>query len=479
MGTLRCPRRLAQHHSPAAGGPAITRLESALAGARLYLVDGLISDAGRQVAEAVAQQGLFDASTLKEPYRIEGKKTMGFEIAEQLGWTLPDVILYPTGGGVGLIGIYKALRELQELGWVQGPLPRLVAVQASGCAPIVQAWQQGERESRFWPDSQTLAFGINVPKALGIFWCWTPSIAPRAAPSRWKMAPSSASCVNSPPRRAASSARKAAASPPPASCGKRAGSGRAGGGAQHRRRHQVPGRHHGRAPAAAPRREDPGMSFDWSFVLTTLPAFGQSVWVTLQLGAIVILTSLTVALLNVTLQSLHKPWLNGVIRAYVELARNTPLLIQLFFLYFGLPALGLSLSGFATAVIAMTFLGGGYLTEALRAGVQAVPTSQLEAGRAIGLSRWQLLRHVQLPQAWLASLPALFANFIFLLKETTVASAVAVPELLYTTKNYIALYYKTYEMLAVLTLMCVLIFLPLSLALRVVERRLQHGQFGH
>lgn len=221
------------------------------------------------------------------------------------------------------------------------------------------------------------------------------------------------------------------------------------------------------------------MSFDWSFVLTTLPAFGQSVWVTLQLGAIVILTSLIVALLNVTLQSLHKPWLNGVIRAYVELARNTPLLIQLFFLYFGLPALGISLSGFATAVIAMTFLGGGYLTEALRAGVQAIPPSQLEAGRAIGLSRWQLLRHVQLPQAGLASLPALFANFIFLLKETTVASAVAVPELLYITRNYIALYYKTYEMLAVLTLMCVLIFLPLSLALRVVERRLQHGQFGH
>ncbi|MNI21351.1 Threonine synthase [compost metagenome] len=149
--------------------PAITRLETSLAGSRLYLVDGLISDAGRQVAQAVAEQGLFDASTLKEPYRIEGKKTMGLEIAEQLGWTLPDVILYPTGGGVGLIGIYKALRELQELGWVKGDLPRLVAVQASGCAPIVQAWQQGEHESRFWPDSQTLAFGINVPKALGDF----------------------------------------------------------------------------------------------------------------------------------------------------------------------------------------------------------------------------------------------------------------------------------------------------------------------
>lgn len=215
------------------------------------------------------------------------------------------------------------------------------------------------------------------------------------------------------------------------------------------------------------------MTFDWSFILGTLPAFGKAVWVTLQLGAMVIFTSLGVALLNVALLSLQKPLLATFIRGYVELARNTPLLIQLFFLYFGLPALGLSLSGFATAVIAMTFLGGGYLTEALRAGIQAVPTSQLEAGRAIGLSRWQL------PQAWLASLPALFANFIFLLKETTVASAVAVPELLYTTKNYIALYYKTYEMLAVLTLMCVLIFLPLSLTLRALERRLQHGQFGH
>jgi threonine synthase len=149
--------------------PAITRLETSLAGARLYLVDGLISDAGRQVAQAVLDQSLFDASTLKEPYRIEGKKTMGLEIAEQLGWKLPDVIIYPTGGGVGLIGIYKALRELQELGWVKGDLPRLVAVQASGCAPIVQAWQQGASESSFWPDSQTLAFGINVPKALGDF----------------------------------------------------------------------------------------------------------------------------------------------------------------------------------------------------------------------------------------------------------------------------------------------------------------------
>ncbi len=151
--------------------PLITRNEVAAAGARLFLVDGLISDAGRMVAQAVAAQGLFDASTLKEPYRIEGKKTMGLELAEQFGWRLPDVILYPTGGGVGLIGIHKAFKELQALGWVDParPLPRLVAVQAAGCAPIVRAWQAGAAASEFWEQSQTVAFGINVPKALGDF----------------------------------------------------------------------------------------------------------------------------------------------------------------------------------------------------------------------------------------------------------------------------------------------------------------------
>ncbi len=149
--------------------PKITRSEVALAGAKLYLVNGLISDAGKIVAQEVADQRLYDASTLKEPYRIEGKKTMGIEIAEQLDWKMPDVILYPTGGGVGLIGIYKALQELQEMGWVEGKLPRLVAVQAEGCAPIVKAWQEKAERSEFWPDSTTVAFGINVPKALGDF----------------------------------------------------------------------------------------------------------------------------------------------------------------------------------------------------------------------------------------------------------------------------------------------------------------------
>ncbi|MEV4708424.1 threonine synthase [Actinoplanes sp. NPDC049316] len=150
--------------------PPITRTECVAAGAELYLVDGLIGDAGRLINAAVRERGGYqEVSTLKEPYRLEGKKTMGYEIVEQLGWQVPDVILYPTGGGVGLIGIHKALREMQQLGWIGDRLPRLVAVQATGCAPIVRAFEQGADVSEPFPDAATVAFGITVPKALGDF----------------------------------------------------------------------------------------------------------------------------------------------------------------------------------------------------------------------------------------------------------------------------------------------------------------------
>jgi threonine synthase len=151
--------------------PNITRAECVIAGAELYLVRGLIGDAGQMVGKAVAasEGRYFDASTLKEPYRLEGKKTMGLELAEQLGWRCPDVIIYPTGGGVGLIGIHKALKEAQEMGWIAGELPRLVAVQATGCAPIVRAFDAGLRSAQPWENAHTVAFGITVPKALGDF----------------------------------------------------------------------------------------------------------------------------------------------------------------------------------------------------------------------------------------------------------------------------------------------------------------------
>jgi len=149
--------------------PSINRIEVAITGASLFLVDGTISDAGKIVQRAVETFGWFDASTLKEPYRIEGKKTIGLELAEQSDWIPPDVIIYPTGGGVGLIGIHKAMQELQQIGWISGKLPRMVAVQSAGCAPIVRAWNQNKKESTVWENPQTLAFGITVPKALGDF----------------------------------------------------------------------------------------------------------------------------------------------------------------------------------------------------------------------------------------------------------------------------------------------------------------------
>ena len=145
--------------------PLITREEVEASGAELRIVPGTIADA----AAAIKDVDLFDASTLREPYRVEGKKTMAYEIVEQLGWRVPDVIIYPTGGGVGLIGIHKALEEMRELGWIDGPLPRLVAVQSTGCAPIVRAYDAGAAESTFWDNAFTSAFGINVPKPLGDF----------------------------------------------------------------------------------------------------------------------------------------------------------------------------------------------------------------------------------------------------------------------------------------------------------------------
>ncbi len=149
--------------------PTICRRECVAAGADLRLVEGLIGDAGRQVAALVAASSgaIFDAGTLREPYRLEGKKTMGYELVEQLGWQVPDVIVYPTGGGVGLIGIHKALGELRDLGWIEDKLPRLVAVQSTGCAPIVRAFAAGEDRARPWADARTVAFGITVPAPLG------------------------------------------------------------------------------------------------------------------------------------------------------------------------------------------------------------------------------------------------------------------------------------------------------------------------
>ena len=149
--------------------PRANVVECEQTGAQVTLIDGLITDCGAEVARRKEAEGWFDVSTLKEPYRVEGKKTLGYELAEQLNWELPDVIIYPTGGGTGLIGMWKAFNEMEALGWIGSKRPRMVTVQASGCAPIVRAFETGQRFADEFPDAATVASGLRVPKAIGDF----------------------------------------------------------------------------------------------------------------------------------------------------------------------------------------------------------------------------------------------------------------------------------------------------------------------
>ncbi len=149
--------------------PQANYIECRAFGAHVTLVDGLISDCARIVSAGCATEGWFDVTTLKEPYRLEGKKTMGYELAEQMDWQLPDAILYPTGGGVGIIGMWKAFDEMEQLGWIGSQRPRMIAVQVEGCQPVVRAFEQGDQRSQFWDHAETVASGLRVPKPLGDF----------------------------------------------------------------------------------------------------------------------------------------------------------------------------------------------------------------------------------------------------------------------------------------------------------------------
>src|SRR5436305_3254154 len=161
--------RLEAHIFMPGDTPRANIIECRELGAHVTLIDGLITDCGAEIARRKADEGWFDMSTLKEPYRIEGKKTLGYELAEQLDWKLPDVILYPTGGGTGLIGMWKAFDEMEVLGWIDRKRPRLFSVQASGCAPIVRAFEAGEKFAAEFPNAHTIASGLRVPKAIGDF----------------------------------------------------------------------------------------------------------------------------------------------------------------------------------------------------------------------------------------------------------------------------------------------------------------------
>lgn len=218
---------------------------------------------------------------------------------------------------------------------------------------------------------------------------------------------------------------------------------------------------------------------DWQYIVEVLPFYKTALWLTIKLAAIGIVFATITGFICSVIQYFKVKVLNLIVQVYLEIARNTPLLIQLFFLYFGLPKIGLTLSGEMCAIIGLTFLGGSYMAEAFRAGMEAVTKSQVESGKALGLSNFQLVRYVIFPQAFSYSVPAFGANCIFLIKETSVFSGIAILELTNTTKNLMGIYYKTNEALFMLVIGYLIILLPFTLFLMWLERRVRYAEFGH
>ena len=217
---------------------------------------------------------------------------------------------------------------------------------------------------------------------------------------------------------------------------------------------------------------------NWHYIIQAASRFVDAAKLTLELAAYGIVLSLAVGLAAAVCMAYRLPVLDRLSRGYVELSRNTPLLIQLFFLYYGLPKIGIKIDGFTCGVIALVFLGGGYMAEALRAGLLAVPKGQTEAAKAIGLGNVQIFRYVVLPQAWAVSLPAIAANVLFLIKETSVIGAVSVAELMFVTKDIIGMDYKTNEALFLLFVSYLIILLPVSVWARYAERKVRRAKYG-
>lgn len=218
---------------------------------------------------------------------------------------------------------------------------------------------------------------------------------------------------------------------------------------------------------------------DTGFMAEYLPLYVEAAKLTFRLGMTGIVISLVIGLVCSLAGYYRVPVLRQIAVVYVELSRNTPLLVQLFFLYFGLPKIGVMISSEGCAVIGLSFLGGSYMAEAFRSGLEAIEKSQMESGLAIGLSHAQVMQHVIFPQALSISVPALCANVIFLIKETSVFSAVALADLMYVAKDLIGLYYQTDEALLMLVIAYLILLLPISLAAAWLERRLRYAGFGN
>ena len=218
---------------------------------------------------------------------------------------------------------------------------------------------------------------------------------------------------------------------------------------------------------------------DINFIKEVIPLYIEATILTLRIGFIGIILSFIIGIFCAIVRYWKIPLINFIVRIYTEFSRNTPLLIQLFFLYFALPKMGVKLSGEQCGIIGLSFLGGSYMAETFRSSLETVGRAQLESGMCVGLNRLQLVRYVVLPQAAAVSVPGLVANIIFLLKETSVFSAVALADLMYVAKDLIGLYYKTEESLLLLVIAYFIILLPISLLSRFIEKRLRYGQFGN
>lgn len=217
---------------------------------------------------------------------------------------------------------------------------------------------------------------------------------------------------------------------------------------------------------------------DWAVIQQSLPEFAKGFQLTLWLSAIGIAGALVVGVVVSLLRYFRVPVLGRLSGAYVEVARNTPLLIQLFFLYYAFPVLGLKFSAATCGIVGLIFLGGAYMAEGFTGGFNGVSQTQVESGRALGMNQWQLARYVVLPQGLALSVPALAANVIFLIKETSIFSVIAIPELTNTALDLIGLYYRSNEYLLVLVVAYAIILIPLSLLLTWLERRVRYATFG-
>lgn len=220
-------------------------------------------------------------------------------------------------------------------------------------------------------------------------------------------------------------------------------------------------------------------NLDWHFITQYAPLYVEAARLTVFIAFWGILLAFAVGVLCSAVLYYKVPVLRRIIQAYVELSRNTPLLVQLFFLYFGLPNIGVVLSGEACAVIGIAFLGGSYMTETLRSGLESVDKIQEESAASLGLNKWLTMEEIIFPQAMAVSVPGLCANVIFLIKETSVVSGIALADLMYVAKDLIGLYYKTDEALTMLVISYLIILLPVSAAATLLERRLRHAGFGN